>query len=172
MSGSFDDGPLTGIRVLDLTTVVMGPFATRILADLGADVIKVETPEGDLMRHYKPYRNPGMSGQNLHINRNKRSLMLDLKRPAAARALKRLIPQCDVLVHNIRPQAIRRLGFDYPQIRDLNPQLIYCAAHGFGDGGPYQDKAAYDDLIQAASGLAELSARVRPPTCPPPSSTR
>ena len=156
---NFKDGPLTGVKVLDLTTVIMGPYGARILADMGADVIKIESPEGDLMRDFKPYRNAGMSGQFLHLTRNKRSLVLDLKRPPAIAALRRLIAKSDVFVHNMRPKAIGRLGLDYTAVRQLNPDLIYCGAYGFGTGGPYEDKAAYDDLIQASCGLAELFAR-------------
>ncbi len=159
MNDKFKDGPLTGVKVLDLTTVVMGPYGARILADLGADVIKIEAPGGDLMREYRPYRHEGMSGQVLHLHRNKRSIVLDLKLPAAMAALKRLIAKSDVFMHNMRPKAIKRLGLDYPEVRKLNANLIYCGAYGFGTGGPYEDKAAYDDLIQAACGLAELAAR-------------
>ena len=160
MSSNFKDGPLTGVKVLDLTNVVMGPYGTHILADMGADVIKIESPDGDLMRYYRPYRHAGMSGQVLHLQRNKRSLILDLKQPEGAAALKRLIARSDVLVHNMRPKAIKRLGFDYDQVRPLNPEIIYCGACGFGTGGPYEDKAAYDDMIQASCGIAALTQRV------------
>ncbi|MBI4191848.1 MAG: CoA transferase [Betaproteobacteria bacterium] len=160
MRSNFKNGPLTGVKVIDLTNIVMGPYATHILADMGADVIKVESPEGDLMRYFQPYRHSGMSGQVLHLNRNKRSLVLDLKRPESAAALRRMIEKSDVLVHNMRRKAIQRLGFSYEDVKALNPDLVYCGAHGFGSGGPYEDKAAYDDMIQAGCGAAALSARV------------
>mgnify|MGYP001252720163 CR=1 FL=1 len=150
------DGPLTGIRVIDLTTVVMGPYATQTLGDLGADVVKVEPPQGDSMRAYLPKRVPDISGVFLNTNRNKRSLKLDLKRPAARKALGRLIESADIFVHNLRPAVIGRMGFDYDAARALNPDIIYCAATGFGSRGPYAEKPAYDDLIQAASGMASM----------------
>lgn len=149
-------GPLAGVRVIDLTNVVMGPFATHILADMGADVIKVEAPEGDILRAYQPARSPGMAGIFLHLNRNKRSVRLDLKRPAARAALDRLIAGADVFVHALRPKAIARLDYSYERVRALREDIIYCGAYGFGSGGRYADKAAYDDLIQAGSGLAAL----------------
>jgi crotonobetainyl-CoA:carnitine CoA-transferase CaiB-like acyl-CoA transferase len=134
----------------------MGPFATRILADLGADVIKVESPEGDSVRHYQPLRSPGMSGNTLNLQRNKRSIVLDLKREECRSALNRLIETADVFVHSLRPKAIERLGFGYEQVRAVKPEIIYCGAYGFSAKGPYSDKAAYDDLIQAGSGIAGL----------------
>ncbi|MEH3065620.1 MAG: CoA transferase [Methylobacterium radiotolerans] len=149
-------GPLAGVRVVDLTSVIMGPSATHILADLGADVIKIETPEGDSFRHYRPARGAGMGGNFLHLNRNKRSVRLDLKRPAARAALDRLIATADVLVHSMRPDAILRLGYGYERVRALRPDIVFCGAYGFGADGPYAHKAAYDDLIQAGSGLAAL----------------
>ncbi|WP_289014344.1 CoA transferase [uncultured Methylobacterium sp.] len=148
--------PLAGVRIVDLTNVIMGPSATHILADLGADVIKVEAPEGDSFRHYRPSRTPGMGGNFLHLNRNKRSVRLDLKRPEARAALDRLVATADVFVHAMRPDAIRRLGYGYEHVRTVRPDIVYCGAYGFGADGPYAHKAAYDDLIQAGSGLAAL----------------
>lgn len=150
-------GPLAGVRVVDLTNVIMGPFATHIMADMGADVIKIESPEGDSLRSYKPLRNKGMSGVFLHLNRNKRSVMLDLKTERGRLVLDRLIETADVFVHALRPKAIERLGYTYDRVRALKPDIIYCGAYGFSASGPYSDKAAYDDLIQAGSGLAALS---------------
>ncbi|KJS20620.1 MAG: acetyl-CoA acetyltransferase [Hoeflea sp. BRH_c9] len=151
---------LGGVRVLDLTSVLMGPFATQILGDLGADVIKVESPEGDIVRRYQPARNVGMPGIFLNLHRNKRSIVLDLKTPEGAATLKRMIATADVLVHSIRAQAMERLGFGPDAVCALNPRLIYCMANGFRHDGPYADKAAYDDVIQAGAGLTELIGRV------------
>jgi len=149
-------GPLAGVRVLDLTTVVMGPSATQMLGDLGADVLKVESPAGDSMRWIGPWRHPGMGPLFLQANRNKRGVVLDLKSPEGkARALA-LAGQADVLVTNVRPLGMQRLGLDYECIRALNSKLIYCAAVGYGAGGPDSGKAVYDDLMQAASGIAGL----------------
>ncbi|WP_340649336.1 CoA transferase [Pseudoxanthomonas winnipegensis] len=151
------DGPLTGIRVVDLTTVIMGPYATQMLGDLGADVIKVEPLEGDSIRAYKPSRSPGISGSFLNTNRNKRSIAMDLHREPARKALRKLIASADVFVHNLRPSVIGRMGFDYEAVRTIRPDIIYCTATGFGSTGPYAEKPAYDDMIQAASGLAAMS---------------
>jgi crotonobetainyl-CoA:carnitine CoA-transferase CaiB-like acyl-CoA transferase len=123
---------------------------------MGADVIKVEGPEGDSFRGYRPLRHPGMSGQFLHLNRNKRSVMLDLKTAAGRAVLDRLIDTADVFVHALRPKAIARLGYAEAAVRARKPDIIYCGAYGFAADGPYGDKAAYDDLIQAGSGLAAL----------------
>lgn len=159
MAGQFAGGPLGGVRIVDVTTVVLGPYATRILADMGADVVKVETFEGDQTRHYKPLRNPGMAGYYMSLNRNKRSVALDLKTPDGMEAIRRLLAGANAFVHNMRPQAIERLGLGYEAVRELNPNIVYCAATGFGSSGPYAGKAAYDDVIQAGSGLASLFGR-------------
>ena len=149
-------GPLSGVRVLDLTTVVMGPYATQILGDLGADVIKVEPPEGDVIRQAWPFRNPGMGAIFLNVNRNKRSVALDLKKDAARQACLALAEKSDVLVYNIRPQAMARLQLSYEQVRSVNERIIYVGCFGYSQRGPYAAKAAYDDMIQGASGLPWL----------------
>jgi crotonobetainyl-CoA:carnitine CoA-transferase CaiB-like acyl-CoA transferase len=153
-------GPLHGVRILDLTTVVMGPFATQILGDMGADVIKIEAPAGDSMRKVGPFRHPNMGPLFLQANRNKRSVVLDLKKAEDREALLGLVPSADVLVYNIRPQAMRRLGLDYDTLAAINPGLIVCGAFGFGEGGPYAGRPAYDDIMQAASGVSSLLQRV------------
>ena len=152
------DGPLTGLRILDLTAVVLGPIATQYLADYGAEVIKVEPPEGDLMRSNGVSLHAGMSSIFLAVNRNKRSVVLDLKSPDAITVLHRLVSTVDVFIHNMRPAAIERLGLGYQSLAALNPRLVYCAAPGFGQDGPHRDKPAFDDIIQAASGLVGLNA--------------
>ena len=149
-------GPLDGVRVLDLTTVVMGPYGTQILADLGADVIKVEPPEGDVMRHAWPARHEGMGHIFLNANRNKRAIALDLKQDAARAALLALAQGADVLVYNIRPQAMARLRLAYEDLRAVNPRIIYVGGFGYSQRGPYAAKAAYDDLIQGAAGIPWL----------------
>lgn len=151
-------GPLSGIRVLDLTSVVLGPLATQILGDYGADVVKVEGLEGDLMRANGVSRHAGMSSIFLAINRNKRSLSVDLKTNKGRRIFLDLAATVDVLVHNVRIPAIERLGLDYAEIKSVNPSIVYCAATGFGQDGPYRAKPAFDDIIQAASGMASLAA--------------
>ena len=154
------NGPLDGVRIIDLTSVIMGPFATHILADMGADVIKVESPEGDSLRNYQPLRHEGMAGNFLHLNRNKRSVLLDLKQAPDRDVLDRLIGTADVFVHSLRPKAIQKLGYDYSRVASVRENIIYCGAYGFGEGGPYANKAAYDDIIQAGSGLAALAAQI------------
>src|SRR5882724_6809310 len=149
-------GPLTGIRVLDLTTVVMGPYATQILADFGADVIKVEPPGGDVMRYAWPFRHPGMGHIFLNANRNKRSIVLDLKQAAALEACLALAKKTDVLVYNIRPQAMARLQLSYEHVKKQNTKIIYVGCFGYSQRGPYAAKAAYDDLIQGAAGIPAL----------------
>ncbi|NIJ33256.1 CaiB/BaiF CoA transferase family protein [Sphingomonas oligoaromativorans] len=159
MSGRLQ-GPLAGVRVIDLTSVLMGPYATQIFADLGADVVKVEAPDGDTTRYLPPGPDPARGGMFLNVNRGKRSLALDLKQPAARDALLKLIEGADVFVHSMRPGAIRRLGLDYPALHAINPRLVYANLYGFGREGPYRDYPAYDDIVQAASGLVDLQARL------------
>ncbi|SCV00291.1 L-carnitine dehydratase/bile acid-inducible protein F [Cupriavidus necator] len=152
-------GPLAGVRVLDLTSVIMGPVCTQILADYGATVIKVEPPDGDVMRHAGNKRVPGMGAMFLHANQGKQSVILDLKRDADIETLRGMLPTFDVLVHNVRPQAMRRLGLDDEAVRGLNPNIVYVELTGYAEGGPLHGRAAYDDVIQAQTGLAELFAR-------------
>jgi crotonobetainyl-CoA:carnitine CoA-transferase CaiB-like acyl-CoA transferase len=155
-------GPLAGIRVIDLTSVGMGPYATQILGDMGADVIKVESPDGDLFRHAAPYRNPGMGATYLNLNRNKRSIVLDLKQEDQLQTLLRLVARADVFIYSVRPQAIRKLGLGYEALSQGNPRLIYCGVYGFSEEGPYAGRPAFDDIIQAMSGLAALQGRNDP----------
>lgn len=152
-------GPLTGVRVLDLTSNFMGPYASLLLADMGADICKVESPEGDTTRGVGPCRNPGMSAIFLHLNRNKRSMVLNLKNAESLQVLKQMIMSADVLLHSLRPQAMAKLGLAYEDIKAINPRIIYCGAFGFGSGGPYAGRPAYDDLIQAAVGMPVLQSR-------------
>jgi crotonobetainyl-CoA:carnitine CoA-transferase CaiB-like acyl-CoA transferase len=153
-------GPLRGVRVMDLTTVVMGPSATQMLGDLGADVVKIESGAGDSMRWIGPWRHAGMGPLFLQANRNKRSVMLDLKTPAGKAHAMALSARADVVVSNVRPQGLQRLGLDYQSVSAANPRIIYCAAVGYGAGGPDSGKAVYDDLMQAASGIAGLFGKV------------
>ena len=153
-------GPLSGVRILDLTSVVAGPLATQSLADMGADIIKIEAPEGDAPRHTGPARSPGMAALFMGLNRGKRSLVLDLKQKPAQDALWRLLATADVLVHSMRPQAIGRLGFGHAMVRKRHPRLVYAALHGYRDGGPYSGQPAYDDVIQGQSGIAALMAQM------------
>ena len=151
-------GPLQGYKVVDLTSAVVGPLATQVLADHGADVIKVEAPAGDIMR-FLSGRSPsgGMSGKYLHLNRNKRSLVLDLKKRGAYDALTKLIETADVLIWNMRPPAMVRLKLSYEDVSRINPKIIYCGMFGFGQDGRYRDKPAYDSIIQGCSGIAALN---------------
>lgn len=152
-------GILSGYRIIDLSTVVLGPFATQMLGDLGADVIKVEPPEGDVMRHAGPQRTPGMGPIYLTINRNKRAMTLDLRKAAAKQVLHRLIATADAFFHNVRAAGMARLGFDYESVRAIRPDIVYVHAVGYGSDGPYAGRPAYDDLVQAASGLASMLPR-------------
>jgi len=153
-------GPLHGIRIIDLTAVVLGPVATLHLADMGADIIKVEPPEGDIMRNPGNAPSPRMGPIYMALNRNKRSVCLDLKKPEAVAALKRLAASADVFVHNTRPQAMERLGIGYEDIRAVNPRIVYAYSLGYKRSGPYGAKPAFDDLVQGASGSAMLQSRV------------
>ena len=150
------NGPLDGVRIIDLTTAVLGPLTTQILGDLGADVIKVEPPEGDAMRFLGASRNAGMSAMFLTNNRNKRSMVLDLKRPKAREALHHLARTADVFFHNMRPKAAERLGMDYARIAEANPSIVYASATGFARNGGHDDKPAFDDVIEGWSGIPSL----------------
>ncbi len=153
-------GPLDGVRVIDLTTVVVGPICTRTLADYGADVIKVEAPGGDLLRTMaEGSRNPGMSGKFINFNRNKRSIGLDIKKPEGLEALLRLIERADVFVSNVRPEGLARAGLDHESLSTKNPRLIHCSILAFGRGGRYFNRPAYDPVIQSLSGVAGTIAR-------------
>lgn len=147
---------LTGLRVLDLTTVIYGPLIGQVLGDLGADVIKVEGPEGDLARAIQPRGPQGDSAMFVTNNRNKRSIVLDLKTASGREVFTRLLRWAEVFVHNMRPAAIERLGFGFAPVAAINPAIIYCAAVGFGSGGRYAGRPAFDDVIQAAGGIAAL----------------
>ncbi len=147
---------LTGLRVLDLTTVIYGPLIGQVLGDLGADVIKVEGPEGDLARNIQPRGPQGDSAIFVCNNRNKRSMVLDLKTQAGRDVFTKLLRWAEVFVHNMRPAAIDRLGFGFAPVAAINPAIIYCAAVGFGSGGRYAGRPAFDDVIQAAGGIAAL----------------
>ena len=153
-------GPLEGVTIVDLTSVVVGPLATQILADHGANVIKVETKQGDLIRNMNGKSvTPGMGAKFLHLNRNKRSIVLDLKQPAGHAALLKLIEKADVLVWNVRPPAMARLKLSYEDVKKVKPDIIYCGMFGFGQDGPYRDKPAYDTIIQGSGGMAALHHR-------------
>jgi crotonobetainyl-CoA:carnitine CoA-transferase CaiB-like acyl-CoA transferase len=162
-------GPLAGLRVIDLTQFVLGPYATQTLGDLGADVIKVEEPAGDRQRRGgKAPHSPTMGPLFVALNRNKRSVALDLKAEPGRRALRRLLAKADVFIHNMRPEAIARLGFSYAEVAALKPDIVYVEAMGYAAEGPYAGRQAFDDLIQAASGacglgqLVEADAPFRP----------
>ena len=149
-------GPLAGVRILDLTAVIIGPFATQILASMGAEIIKIETPDGDNMRDVGPMRNPKMGHIFLQANRGKKSVVLDLKDPASKQAAVDIAKTVDVFISNIRPQALDRLGLGYEDLKKVNDKIIYVSCSGFGLDGPYADKPAYDDLIQGAAGVPWL----------------
>ena len=150
-------GPLEGVRVIDLSNMLMAPYATQILGDMGADVIKVEPPAGDPIRGIGPMRNPGMGAIFLNANRSKRSLVLDLKKAAGLAALADLLKGADMLLTNVRPRALERLGLAYEKVSAINPRIIYAALFGFDQRGPYAAKPAFDDLIQGAVAVPWLS---------------
>lgn len=151
-------GPLKGVKVVDLTSVLMGPYATQIFADLGADVIKVESPDGDTTRHIPPGKKTDRGAMFMNVNRGKRSIALDLKTPAGRTALLKICKQADVFIHSMRAQAILRLDLAYEALKKVNPRIIYANLYGFGRKGPYADYPAYDDIVQAASGIVSLQA--------------
>ena len=148
---------LKGIRIVDLTTTYLGPYATQFLGDMGADIVKVESLTGDIGRAPLPSRHPEMGAGFINSNRNKRSLAVDLKTPKGRDVVLRLASTADAFVHNMRPKAAQKLGLAYADLKGLNPNLVYCCAAGFGQDGPYADDPAYDDIIQAMSGLARLN---------------
>ncbi|TXL73046.1 CoA transferase [Vineibacter terrae] len=150
-------GALQGLKIVDMTIVALGPYATMLLAEQGAEVIKVESPDGDTTRHIGPSKvNKGMGPHHLFVNRNKRSLCLDLKQPAAREALFKVIAGADALIYSIRPQAMVRLGLGYDAVREVNPGICYIGACGYASDGPYGRLPAYDDAIQALCGVASL----------------
>ncbi len=154
--GASPFGPLAGIRVVDMTTVGMGPYATQVLGDMGAEVIKIEPPAGDVLRYTEPVRNVGMSACFLNLNRNKQFLVLDIKCDDDLAHLKALIADADVFISNVRPVSMRRYGLDYESLQAVNPRLIYCGAYGYSEAGPYAGLPAFDDIIQAKSGMAHF----------------
>lgn len=153
-------GPLQGLRILDLSTVVMGPYASMLLADMGADVIKIESPEGDTTRQAGHAKHPGMGAVFLTLGRGKRSLVLDLKQAAAVEVLLGLAESADAMLVNMRPEAAERLGISWPALSARNPRLVYCSAQGFLSGGPYSGEPAYDDMIQGLSGASDILGRL------------
>lgn len=153
-------GPLRGTRIVDMTSVLMGPYATQLLGDFGADVVKVEAPEGDLVRKIAPARHPGMGALFLNANRSKRSITLDLKRPEGREALLRLCAEADVLVYNVRAKAMERLGLGYEAVAAVNPRIVYAGMFGYAQNGPYAGRPAYDDLIQGGATIPYLFSRV------------
>lgn len=152
-------GPLAEIKIIDLTTVLMGPYATQQLGDMGADIVKIESADGDVIRYASKGRSKGMSGLFLNNNRNKRSLVLDLKQKEGIKILLKLVGRSDVLISNMRPGAMRRLGLTYQEISQVNEKLVFVTCSGFGTGGPYEGRPAYDDIIQTMAGIPGLIAR-------------
>lgn len=166
MTAAKNTAILEGVKIIDLTSVVFGPLATQMLGDLGADVIKVEGPEGDLLRQVQPSRNKLMGAAFLGTNRNKRSVMLDLKEKAGREQLRKLLTDADVMISSIRPAALARLSLDPESLRREYPNLITVSATGFGQDGPYAAKPAFDDIVQSVSGLASLTTLQNPDNAP------
>jgi crotonobetainyl-CoA:carnitine CoA-transferase CaiB-like acyl-CoA transferase len=156
--GAPHQGPLSGVTVLDMTSVLMGPYCTQIMSDLGANVIKIEGPEGDITRQIGPGKRNGNTGVYYNMNRGKRGIELDLKRQEAKTALLKMVAKCDVFIHSVRHQAMERLGLTYETLKAVNPRLIYCNLYGFGLKGCYAGQSAYDDTIQGMTGVAMLEA--------------
>ncbi|MFN4135138.1 MAG: CaiB/BaiF CoA transferase family protein [Novosphingobium meiothermophilum] len=151
-------GPLSGIRVVDLTSMVFGPYATQIMADMGAQVIKVEQPGGDDTRHINAGKEPGLGGIFVNCNRGKKSVVLDLRSEPGKAALRKLVATADVFIHSMRGKAIARLGFDYTAVSAIRPDIVYTNCYGYSRRGPYADKPAYDDTIQAECGIPHVQA--------------
>jgi crotonobetainyl-CoA:carnitine CoA-transferase CaiB-like acyl-CoA transferase len=149
-------GPLAGIRVVDLTSVVFGPYATQIMADMGADVIKIEAPAGDNTRYISAGPVPGMGGVYVNVNRGKRSVVLDLAAPEGKAALRALVATADVFIHSMRGKAIAKLGFGYEDVKALKPDIVYTNCYGYSRRGPEADQPAYDDTIQAECGITHV----------------
>ena len=158
--GTAPRGPLSGMRIIDLTRVIMGPLCTQVLADQGADVIMIEAAEGDTNRDMGPGPHPQFSGISLNLLRNKRSAVLDLKTAEGMSALHALLADADVLITTLRPRALRSLGLDYDHVRQIRPDIVYCQAQGFPLGSDRENEPAYDDVIQAASGVPDVIERV------------
>lgn len=158
-AGEINTGPLKGLKVIDMTAVLMGPYCTQMLGDMGADVIKIEPPDGDMVRQIGPARHPEMGPIFLNTNHSKRSIAIDLKKKAGLDVVLRLLKDADILVYNVRPQAMERLGLSYENVKAINPRLIYAGVFGYAQNGPYAARPAYDDLMQGASTLASLFAR-------------
>ncbi|BAT61344.1 formyl-coenzyme A transferase [Variibacter gotjawalensis] len=153
-------GPLAGIRIVDMTAVVMGPYAMQIMADYGADVIKIEGPDGDIMRYAHMNGDRGMGPVHLAMNRGKRLVNFDLKKEEAREVLRKIIASADAFVHALRPQAIERLGFGYEDVRKINPNIVYVGGYGFAADGPYGDQPAYDDMIQSICGISGIASHM------------
>lgn len=153
-------GPLDGIRVLDITSVVMGPYATQVLGDLGAEVISVEPPRGEANRSMGPGPLPQLSGVALNLLRNKRNIAIDFKRPAGRQAILDVAATCDVVVTNLRPGTLARAGISYNDVAARRPEIIYCQAHGYPSDSRRADEPAYDDVVQTETGIADATSRL------------